>query len=126
MRFTNSVCNVRVPGWAQLLCVCVVLLLPLPSVAQDSLQALLQRLSTQGELQIAGARVIDLPVTQEFYASAPYAPASTNALAVDELADSIEQAWREGMNPEDYHQHQVQGLHGIINGSDFHHPSLGN
>ncbi len=31
-------------------------------------------------------------------------------MAVNELADSIEQAWREGMNPKDYHQQQVQGL----------------
>jgi len=58
----------------------------------------------------AGARVYDLSVTREFYARAAYAPLWTNALAVGELADSIEQAWREGMNPDDYHQRQVQGL----------------
>ena len=67
-------------------------------------------LSTAGELQIAGARVYDLSVTQEFYARAAYAPVWTNPAAVGELADSIEQAWREGMNPQDYHQQQVQGL----------------
>jgi L,D-transpeptidase YcbB len=97
-------------AWAQLLCLCGTLLLPLPSLAQESLQALLQRLSAAGELQIADASVYDLPVTQEFYAKAAYAPVWTNPIAVRELADSIEQAWREGMNPEDYHQQQVQGL----------------
>ncbi len=45
-----------------------VLLLPLHGIAQESLQSLLQRLSTAGELQIAGASVYDLSVTQEFYA----------------------------------------------------------
>ena len=55
-------------GWAQWLCFCAVLLLPLPSLAQESLQPLLQRLATAGALQIAGASVYDLPVTQEFYA----------------------------------------------------------
>jgi len=82
----------------------------LSSFAQESLQPLLQSLSTAGEMQIAGARVYDLSVTQEFYASAAYAPVWTNPTAVGELADSIEQAWREGMNPQDYHQQQVQGL----------------
>ncbi len=110
MRFTVSNTVFRKVGWVQSLSFCSVLLLPLPTVAQDSLQSLLQRLSAAGELQILGARVYDLPVTQEFYAKAAYAPVWTNALAVGELADSIEQAWREGMNPEDYHQRQVQGL----------------
>ncbi len=96
-------------GWVQL-CVCGLLLLPLPVIAQESLQVLLQRLSSAGELQIAGASVYNLPVTQEFYTKQGYAPVWTNPNAVTELADSIEQAWREGMNPQDYHQQQVQGL----------------
>ena len=83
------------------------MLLSLPSIAQETLQALLQRLAVQGEVRIAGASVIDLPVTQEFYAQANYAPVWTNEVALAELADSIEQAWREGMNPEDFHQRQV-------------------
>ena len=87
-----------------------VFLLPLGSLAQESVQPLLQSLSTAGELQIAGARVHDLAVTHEFYAKAAYAPGWTNPVAVGELADSIEQAWREGMDPRDYHQQQVQGL----------------
>ncbi len=110
MRFTGSVAVPRALGWVQWLCFCSALLLPSPSIAQDSLQSLLQRLATQGELQIAGARVYDLPVTQEVYARAAYTPVWTNILAVNELADAIEQAWREGMNPEDYHQRQVLGL----------------
>lgn len=102
--------RVTVFGWLRWLCCCGVLLLPLHATAQESLQSLLQRLSTAGELQIAGASVYDLSVTQEFYARDAYAPAWTNPVAVNELADSIEQAWREGMNPKDYHQQQVQGL----------------
>jgi L,D-transpeptidase YcbB len=102
--------RVTVIGWLRWLCACGVLLLPLHGIAQESLQSLLQRLSTAGELQIAGASVYDLSVTQEFYARDAYAPAWTNPVAVSELADSIEQAWREGMNPKDYHQQQVQGL----------------
>lgn len=97
--------------WLRLLCICVVFLLPFRSFAQESLQPLLQRLSTAGELQIAGATVHDLSVTQEFYARAAYAPAWSNPAALGELAASIEQAWREGMDPQDYHQQQVQGLH---------------
>lgn len=102
--------RVTVFRWLRWLCCCGVLLLPLHATAQESLQSLLQRLSTAGELQIAGASVYDLSVTQEFYARDDYAPAWTNPVAVNELADSIEQAWREGMNPKDYHQQQVQGL----------------
>jgi L,D-transpeptidase YcbB len=97
-------------AWLRLLGFCVGFLLPLHSSAQESLQQLLQRLSTSGELQIAGARVHDLSVTQEFYASTAYAPVWTSSATLDELADSIEQAWREGMNPQDYHQQQVLGL----------------
>jgi murein L,D-transpeptidase YcbB/YkuD len=110
MRFAGNVAALRASGWARLLYLCLALLMPLPSVAQQSLQALLQRLSAQGELQIAGARVYNFPVTQEFYAKVSYAPVWTNAVALAELTDAIEQAWREGMNPEDYHQRLVQGL----------------
>jgi murein L,D-transpeptidase YcbB/YkuD len=84
------------------------LLLPLQSVAQESLQALLQRLSAQGQMEIAGARVYDFEVTQQLYARAAYTPLWTNERSVAELAEAIEQAWREGMNPEDYHQRQVK------------------
>jgi L,D-transpeptidase YcbB len=97
-------------GYLRSLCLCASLLLSLPSVAQETLQSLLQHLSAQGGLEIAGARVYNLPVTQEFYARSAYTPVWANAQAVGELADTIEQAWREGMNPEDYHQQQVQGL----------------
>ena len=110
MRFAGSGSVVARLGLLQLLCVCAAFLLPLRAIAQESLQPLLHSLSTAGELQIAGARVYDLSVTQEFYASSAYAPVWTNPAAVGELADSIEQAWREGMNPQDYHQQQVQGL----------------
>lgn len=92
------------------LCVCCVLLSSLPAVAQETLQPLLQRLSSQGKLQIAGATVYDLTVTQELYAKAAYDPIWTGPEAVNELSDSIEQAWREGMSPDDYHQSQVQAL----------------
>jgi murein L,D-transpeptidase YcbB/YkuD len=110
MRLTCRGTYSDVPAWLQWLCCCALLLLPLQSVAQESLQALLQRLSAHGELEIAGARVYDLPVTQELYARAAYAPLWSNAQAVGELAAAIEQAWREGMIPEDYHQRQVEGV----------------
>lgn len=97
-------------AWLQWLCCCALLLLPLPSVAQESLQALLQRLAAQGEVEIAGARVYDFEVTQQVYARAAYTPIWTNERSVAELADAIEQAWREGMTPEDYHQRQVEGM----------------
>ena len=71
---------------------------------------LLQRLSSQGSVQINGATVYDLPVTHQFYRQEGYVPAWTNPAAVSELSASIEQAWREGMNPDDYHQRQVEGL----------------
>lgn len=74
------------------------------------MQALLQRLAEQGELQIAGATVYDLPVTQDFYQARGYASAWHNQAAVDELAAAIEQAWREGMSRRDYHQQQVMAL----------------
>jgi L,D-transpeptidase YcbB len=86
------------------------LLLPLTVAAQGNLQPLLQRLSAEGVLQIAGANIRDLQVTQEVYANAAYAPLWTNPDALGELASSIEQAGLEGMNPDDYHQTQVQAL----------------
>jgi murein L,D-transpeptidase YcbB/YkuD len=92
------------------LCLFCLLLQPFPSIAQDSMQPLLQRLSSQGKLQIAGVTVYDLTVTQELYAKAAYAPIWTSPEAVKELSDSIEQAWREGMSPDDYRQSQVQAL----------------
>jgi len=92
------------------LCCCALWLLPLPSLAQESLQGLLQQLAAQGEVEIAGARVYDLEVTQELYAGAGYAPIWTNPTSVSELAAAIDQAWREGMKPEDYHQRQVEGV----------------
>ena len=75
------------------------------------MQPILQRLSAEGQLELAGARVYDIPVTQEFYARGDHAtPAWTNPDAVRALATAIDQAWREGMNGRDYHQDQVQGL----------------
>jgi murein L,D-transpeptidase YcbB/YkuD len=109
MRLTYRVPFSGMLSWLLWLCSCA-LLLPLQTVAQESLQPLLQRLATQGQVEIAGARVYDFAVTQELYARANFAPAWTNAQSVTELAAAIEQAWREGMNPEDYHQRQVEGV----------------
>ena len=83
MRFTGKF--FLLPGftWVQILCFCCVLLWSLASMAQESLQPLLQRLSTAGELQIAGASVYDLSVTQELYARAAYATVWTNPVAVN-------------------------------------------
>ena len=83
----------------------------LPALASpDAMQPVLQRLSLEGQLELAGATVYNLPVTQNFYAHTDFVPAWTNQAAVRELAAAIDQAWREGMNGEDYHQQQVRGL----------------
>lgn len=92
------------------LCLCGLLLLSLPAPAQETLEALLQQLSVQGEVQIAGETVHNLPVTQKFYAENAYAAAWINPIALNELAAAIYEAEREGMNPADYHQRQVTGL----------------
>jgi len=94
-----------------MLCIGSAMLAPGAAFAgEGSLQSLLRELSARGSLQINGATVYDLPVTQQFYQQRDYVPAWVNPAAIDELSASIEQAWREGMNPEDYHQRQVQGL----------------
>ena len=92
------------------LCLCTALLLPLPALAQQSLQSLLAQLAEQGQLEIAGETVYDLSITQKFYAGQGYSAAWTNPIALNELSAAIYEAEREGMNPDDYHQRQVQGL----------------
>lgn len=92
------------------MCLCWLLLLSLPAPAQETLEVLLQQLFTRGEVQIAGETVHNLPVTQQFYADNTYAAAWNNPIALNELAAAIYEAEREGMNPADYHQDQVQGL----------------
>ena len=91
---------------------CCLLLLPLPALAagEEPMQPQLRELAADGRLDIAGATVYDLRVTQAFYERIDWAPAWTRPEAVAELAAAIEQAWREGMNGQDYHQQQVQGL----------------
>lgn len=79
-------------------------------MADDALALLLQQLATDGEVHIAGETVYDLSVTQNIYVENAYAAAWTNPVALNELAAAIYQAEREGMNPDDYHQSQVQGL----------------
>lgn len=94
-----------------LLCICVLALLAMPSrAAAGSVQQLLLQLAERGRLDIAGATVYDMPVTQEIYQRNGRVLAWTNPAAVEELAIAIEQAWREGMNGSDYHHSQVQGL----------------
>jgi murein L,D-transpeptidase YcbB/YkuD len=94
-----------------LLCFYCLLALPVRALgAGEPLQALVQQLSAEGRLEIAGASVYDLPVTQEFYERDDWAAAWTNPAAVSELAAAIEQAWREGMSGGDYHQEQVRGI----------------
>ncbi len=110
MRFTENFEGSRRFILARLLCIWSVLLLPLPAVARESLQPLLEQLSARDELLIAGAKITNLPVTREFYERNDYAPAWTDPAAVNELSASIDQAWREGMNPVDYHRDQVAGL----------------
>ena len=85
-----------------LLSICCLLALALPALAgQEAMQPILQRLAVEGRLELAGARVYDLPVTQEFYERDNFIPAWTNQAAVRELAAAIDQAWREGMNGRD-------------------------
>jgi murein L,D-transpeptidase YcbB/YkuD len=110
VRFTENFEGSRRFFPACLLCIWSILLLPLPALARESLQPLLEQLSSRGELLIAGARITNLPVTREFYQRTDYAPAWTDPAAVFELSASIEQAWREGMNPVDYHRDQVADL----------------
>jgi len=86
------------------------LLAPLAAGAGESLSALLQRLSAQGQLEIAGAAIYQLPVTQAFYEQRGFLEAWTNPTSVRALAEEIQQAGREGMNGQDYHQDQVLGL----------------
>ncbi len=86
------------------------LLLSLPAAAQEPMEVLLQQLSANGEVYIAGETVHNLSVTQNFYAENTYATAWSNPVALNELSAAIYQAEREGMNPADYHQRQVQGL----------------
>ena len=95
----------------RLLWLCTLLTAPLNvQGAQAPLQSLLQQLSAQGRVQIADARIYDLPVTQAFYLRNEQTPAWTRPGAIVELARAIDQAWREGMNGQDYHQRQVQNL----------------
>lgn len=110
MRVRGELFNRRLK-LAGLCWLCCLLVLPAPAAhAQESLQPLLQQLSSQGRLDVAGATVYDLAVTREFYQRAGWRPAWTRQEAVSELAAAIEQAWREGMSGRDYHQDQVRGL----------------
>lgn len=74
------------------------------------MQPLLRQLASEGQLEIAGATIYDLRVTQQFYQRNDWAPAWTRPESITELAVAIEQAGREGMSGQDYHQRQVQGL----------------
>lgn len=115
MRYTGQYSSKQHFTLVGLLCICSLMLAPRSALgADESLQLILQRLSAQGQVEIAGATVYDLPVTQQFYQRATWVPAWTRPEAVIELAAAIEQAWREGMNGKDYHQQQV---HDLIDGS---------
>ncbi len=93
-----------------MLCLCALSLLPQRGLAGGPMQSLLQQLAAQGQVVIAGETVYDLPVTQSFYAGKHYEPAWTKPIALNELSAAIYEAEREGMNPDDYHQRQVQAL----------------
>ncbi|MEE4146184.1 MAG: L,D-transpeptidase family protein [Halieaceae bacterium] len=112
MRITAKIVSGRGTALACLWWLCVVLLQPLTLLGADEepMQALLRQLATQGRLEIAGATVYDLRVTQQYYQRSDWAPAWTRPESIAELAAAIEQAWREGMSGQDYHQQQVQGL----------------
>lgn len=111
MRFVAKHSTLSRPVLTSLLCFCALTLLPWYSHGADgSLEALLQRLSAQGQLQIAGATIYDISVTQEFYQRAGLVAAWTSPQRVEELAEAINQAYREGMNGRDYHQAQIEGL----------------
>jgi murein L,D-transpeptidase YcbB/YkuD len=115
MRYTGKYSSNQGFTLVGLLCICGLLLAPRSALgAEESLQSLMQRLSAQGQVEIAGATVYDLPVTQQFYQRSAWVPAWTRPEAIGELAAAIDQAWREGMNGKDYHQKQV---HGLIDGS---------
>lgn len=93
-----------------LLCLCSLVFSLSARASEDTLQPLLQRLAAEGSLQIAGATIYQLPVTQQLYERNSYLPAWTRQQTISELSTAIRQAWREGMSPPDYHQTQVQGL----------------
>jgi len=78
------------------------------------MQSPLQQLAAQGRLEVAGATVYKLSVTREFYERNDWEPAWSREASVEELAAAIDQAWREGMNGQDFHQQQVLG---VVNGT---------
>ena len=99
--------RLTLPG---VVCVCCLLVHLSALGAGEPLPELLQQLAAEGRLEIAGATVYNLPVTRVFYERDGTVPAWTRRQSVSELAAAIEQAWREGMNGQDYHQEQVRGL----------------
>ncbi len=112
MRITAEYFSGRGLALAGLWCLCSMALQPLPSLAagEEPMQPLLRQLASEGQLEIAAATIYDLRVTQQFYQRKDWAPAWTRPESITELALAIEQAGREGMNGQDYHQRQVQGL----------------
>lgn len=78
--------------------------------AAQAMQSPLQELGAQGRLEISGATVYKLSVTQDFYERNEWEPAWRRQASVDELAAAIDQARLEGMNGRDFHQAQVRGL----------------
>jgi len=74
------------------------------------MRPLLERLAADGRVEIAGASIYDLPVTQAFYQGTGEQPGWTDPAVLAELDAAIGEAWREGMNGVDFHQQQVRGL----------------
>jgi murein L,D-transpeptidase YcbB/YkuD len=93
------------------LCLCLVCLYADAAPAgEGAMRPLLRQLAADGKLQLAGANIYNLPVTQAFYQDNGERPAWTNPAVLAELDGAIAQAWREGMNGVDFHQQQVHAL----------------
>ena len=96
MRFTEKYFFDRdVAPLSLWLFVCAVALVSVSGFARaQAMQDPLLQLAGQGRLEISGATVYKLSVTQTFYERNEWEPAWSRQASVEELAAAIDQAWR--------------------------------
>lgn len=66
------------------------------------------------EFMISGCRISSLSVLPELYRRREYLPVWRNADAVDEILRALQDAYLEGLDPDDYHLSDIQRLLGLI------------
>jgi murein L,D-transpeptidase YcbB/YkuD len=82
---------------------------PAPNPIAELIRADVEQLRATGDLDLGGVMIASRNLLPRIYEARAFAPTWRNQAQIDSLLETIDEAYKEGLDPRDYHVDQVRG-----------------